>query len=261
MNLRQLIDLSRARLDDNAQQADGSPAPNLWSDTEIIAYLNEAQREACYRARLIRDEITDDLTLIPVVAGQAVYAIDASIFEIDRVMYADNGMPVFPTSEYELDAMMAPSGAGYGYGDSGYSSSTWWRNTKQARSRYFIQETLPSEDLQLRLVPIPLEDQHVSPDDGSTLVPTQVRMTVYRYPLADMAADADTPEINQRHHIRLIDWVAKRCFERRDRDTYDPQKSADAENAFTASFGPRWNANQQRKQRERRRETAHYVEF
>jgi hypothetical protein len=259
MNLGQLIALARARLDDVSVQADGTPGPTLWSDGELTGFLNEAVREASERALLIRDEFTDEVTLLPITANQQVYPLHESVFKVDHVMYDDTGMVLQPSSEYELDDGMRMTAGYEGQGLSGYGAYTWWRNVKQNRARYFIVETLPTELLQLRLVPIPMEDTHPDPD-GNT-VPTQVRLCVYRYPLAVMVNDDDVPEIHPRHHERLIDWVAKRAFERRDRDTYDPAKSADAENAFVASFGQRFNANQQRKRRERRKDVARYREF
>jgi hypothetical protein len=260
VNLQQLIDLARSRLDDNAKLVDGSPGPNIWTDAELIGFFNEAQYEACERADLIRDEFTDAITLINVVENQQVYVLDESVYKVDRVMYADTGMELDATSEYELDNGLKPAGC-YGYGANGYGGYTYWRGVHSERSRFYIVETLPTENIQLRLVPIPMEYQHVDPNDNTQMVPTQFRLTVYRFPLQPMVQVTDSPEINVRHHIRLIDWVAKRAFEKRDRDTYDPAKSADAENAFTASFGIRPTANQQRKLRERRKETTRYHSF
>lgn len=244
MTLQELIAASRARLDDVSVQADGSPAPTLWSDPEITGFLNEAEREAAERARLLRDEVTNDVTLIPIVASQPEYDLHPSVFDVDSVRYEDTGRPLKPTSAYEID------------GD-----HIRWRSIKQGRSHYFIVQTLPSELLRLRLVPIPMQDEYASNDDPAVMLPTQVRLLVYRRPLVKMADPDDTPEIAERHHERLIDWVCFRAFSRRDRDTYDPSKASDAEGTFIASFGIRPTAEQQRQQRERRRETTQYHSF
>jgi len=257
MNLGELIALTRARLDDNALQSDGSPVGNLWSNAELRFFLNDAVREACERGKLIRDEVTDNVTLITIIAGQSLYALHASVFEIDGIRYTDSDQELCPTSSYEMSGGIVP--APDGYAASAYGSYPQWRSVRQSRARYFIQESLPDESIRLRLVPVPMEAAHV--DRTGTTVPTQIRLTVYRTPLAEMVADGDVPSINVKHHFNLIDWACKRAFERRDRDTYDPTKSADAEAEFARSFGIKETADQKRMKRERRRETVRYMEF
>lgn len=243
MTIVDLIALCRARLDDVAVQSDGTPAATLWADQELIGFINEAQREACERAKLLRDEVTDSLTLLPIVANQAEYDVDPSVFWIDSARYEDTGRPIHFTSREELQR-----------------EGCHWTTYSRARAYRMILIPLPTEQLRLRFFPVPTEDTHLD-TDGVTEVPTQIRLVVYRYPLTSITSTSSTLEIHSRHHERLVDWVCFRAFSRRDRDTYDPAKASDAETAFIASFGIRPTAEQQRQQRERRDETARYHSF
>ena len=56
-----------------------------WSDGEIVGYINDAVQEACERAKLNRDSTTDGIADIEVVAGQSLYPLHRSVFEVDSV--------------------------------------------------------------------------------------------------------------------------------------------------------------------------------
>lgn len=72
MNLSDLRALVRLRMRDTA-------APYLFSDDEIDANLNEAQREACVRALLIED---DSVTQIDIVTTDKRYDLDPRIVDV-----------------------------------------------------------------------------------------------------------------------------------------------------------------------------------
>ena len=63
MTVAEFIERFRLEMADNA-------APYLWSDEEIVAYLNEAVDEACIRASLIEDSTTPVVCVLPLVPGQ-----------------------------------------------------------------------------------------------------------------------------------------------------------------------------------------------
>jgi hypothetical protein len=46
------------------------------------------------------------------------------------------------------------------------------------------------------------------------------------------------PEIHQAHHEHLLQWALHKAFGIPDSDGFDPGRSALAERAFTAYFGP-----------------------
>lgn len=56
--------------------------PPMWGDLDVMAWLAEAEEEACIRARLLFDDATTDLCEIAVTNAGREYAIDPLITEI-----------------------------------------------------------------------------------------------------------------------------------------------------------------------------------
>lgn len=209
MTLADLIAEFRAVRDDLLE-------PQNWSDEQITAYLNEAVMEACIRAKLIEDRLTDDCCLLSLEDGAGSYSLHASVIAVKRVTLA--GRALEETSVEKED-----------------ERDTFWENrTANAPLRWMMDG-----DSRIRFVPVPL-------------VATDVRLTVYRTPLQPMAADGDEPEVPAIYHKRLLPWAYFRALSKKDSEAYDQQEADRSEAAFTASFGIRPDANVVRKQRDRR---------
>jgi hypothetical protein len=93
------------------------------------------------------------------------------------------------------------------------------------------------EDRAVRLAP--------TPDVAGTLI-----LEGYRFPLKDMAAMEDAPEINAAHHVHLVQWVLHRAFSVPDTEFFDPDRAARAEAEFTRYFGLRPDSDLRRITRE-----------
>ncbi len=87
MTLDELLDACR-------QETDDIEAPQLWSDAEFKFWLNEAEREACIRARLIED-VSSAATTVAVTTSTAIYALHASVLDVLRIEATLNpGVPL-----------------------------------------------------------------------------------------------------------------------------------------------------------------------
>ena len=75
MTLEQIISVCRRRLDDEEE-------PYRWSDDDLCLFANEAEREACRRAHLIIDKTTDAVCRQQVIAGNALYTLNAKIIRV-----------------------------------------------------------------------------------------------------------------------------------------------------------------------------------
>ncbi|NMG64369.1 hypothetical protein GPA19_05340 [Azoarcus indigens] len=74
-------------------------------------------------------------------------------------------------------------------------------------------------------------------------------LTVIRAPRCAMTRDTDCPEINPRHHPKLLDWALRCAYLKQDADTFDEARALKYEAIFEASFGVRPSADVQRKHR------------
>lgn len=197
--------------------------PPFWSGEEIVSYLNEAVQEACERAKLIEDR-SMPLALVP---GQDTYSLHASVFEVKRLTF--RGRPLDETSVELLDC----------------DSPGWEARTGQPRC-FIFEPASGAQPPKVRLVPTPTTAEAAG-------------LTVYRGALKPLNADLELakPEIPERFHERLMDWVMHRAYLKQDADTFDPAKAATSLALFVQAFGERPDANVQRKQRDRRPPIVH----
>lgn len=216
MKVADFIDAFRSDLADQAM-----PEP-LWSDEDIVRYLNDAVQEACERAKLIEDRLTPAVCSITLQTGVSTYSLHPSVFEIKRVTL--RGRPLDLTTVEELD-----------------SDCPGWENMQGLPRAFLFEEASGAQPARLRIVRIPTQ--------ADTLA-----LTVYRGALKPLSADIaiGKPEIPERYHERLKDWIYRCAYLKQDADGFDKSKAMEYEVAFERSFGARPDANVQRKQRDRR---------
>lgn len=215
MNVSEFIAAFRADLRDGV---DGE----LWSDADIVRYLNDAVQEANERALLTEDRATPAVCSVTLSAGVSTYNLHPSVIRIKRISYL--GRPLDETSVEEMDA----------------ESSNWESRSGEPR-RYIFEQASGVNPAKVRLWP--------TPTSAGTLA-----LTVNRGALKKLTADIETakPELPERFHERLKDWVYRCAYLKQDADGFDKSKAIEFEASFERSFGARPDANVQRKQRDKR---------
>ena len=200
---------------------EATPVP-LWSDGDIVRYLNDAVQEACERAKLIEDRLTPAVCTVTLEPNVSTYQLHASVFEIKRATL--RGRPLDETSVEEMD-----------------DDCPGWENLKGLPRCFIFEPASGIRSASLRLVRMPTQ--------ADTLA-----LTVYRGALKPLSVDIGTakPEIAERYHERLKDWIYRCAYLKQDVDGFDKSKAIEYEAAFERSFGQRPDANVQRKQRDRR---------
>ena len=218
MNVEQFIDRFRSERDDRA-------TPYLFSDAEIVDWLNEAIEEACQRAHLIEDA-QSAFTSFNVTAGTVYTPLPPYVIKVMRVTV--DGMKIDPTSEEELDRM----------------DRRWELRTGQPQGWIF------GRDGSLRLFPTPSKT-------------VAVKIRVSRLPVDLLSPDlgAEEPEIPQQWHVKLLNWVYNRALRKNEVETQDLEKAYEYETRFIADFGIRENANVERKHRDKSPNVVQYQDF
>lgn len=189
--------------------------PYLSSDANVTAWLNEAEQEACVRAKLIHDTTTPAVCTISVTAGTSVYPLHDAIIDITRAAFTPAGSTseekLYLTDMVELERI---------YPD--------WRKYSDL-PRYAIQN-----DTSIQLACKPSTDGILA-------------LECYRLPLANIEDQAtEAPEIGRIHHRHLVQWALHRCYARPDAELFNPNKSATALAEFTRVFGLRPDADYRR---------------
>ena len=202
MQLIELIQLFRFETDDDAE-------PFLWSPDEVIDFANDAQNEACRRARLLVDSSTAGICTITVPAvGLGVVTLDPRVIFVRRARFAT----MLPLKRMNMQDME--------------SFNPFWQDTSASTPKAFIPDFGTG---QLLLWPPPIVDD-------------TLHLTVVRMPFADMVDDQDIPEIFDRYHRSLRYWMMYRAYSKQDSQANDPKKAADALTLFEQEFGKKSSA-------------------
>ncbi|MGL4230966.1 MAG: DUF6682 family protein [Casimicrobium sp.] len=204
MKLAELISIFRAEADDTAQ-------PFLWSDVDAIEFANDAENEACRRARLITDASTAAICERAVAANAVMVSLDPRVIFVRRAKLDSQSMPLALVDHRDLD-MQNPR----------------WE-LQAGTPRAIVRNW---ESGKLRLYPMP--------SAADTL-----RLRVVRTPLVPMAnaaSNGDSPEIAPRYHRSLVYWMLYRAFSRKDTQTQDDRRAAEYLALFENEFGKKSSA-------------------
>ena len=196
--------------------------PYLWSDEEILAYIDAAQNQFCRLAGGILDS-TSALTQVAVTISDAWVSISPRILAIRRIQRLSDYAPVDPISLEDFERM----------GDDDYGTARRYRlDASEGLVRYAVVNMATDA---LRLVPIPAAAETLD-------------MTVYRLPLAAVSVDTiDTAlEIAAHHQEYLLWWMKHLAYSKQDAETRDDRKAQTFDGKFRAY------CEQARQERERR---------
>ena len=215
MTLEQLLARTRNLADDIV--AGGA---ELWTDEILTEYLNEAEVEACIRAKLI-EEIGTVRCELALVEDQRIYDLDPLVLGVMAARIRGESCDL----------------------DRAAIENVRFARNFGGRPRAYALMGDASDAAGIKLV-----FDRVAPPDTTDILD----LHIHRRPLEPMEDPADEPEIGVVHHDALPYWALHLAFLHRDTDAEDPQRSADMAARFTARFGVRVDANVARKQRRRR---------
>lgn len=180
--------------------------PFLFSDEDVIAWLNDAQQQAVIRARLLLEDANPDVCEIVTTPGQHTYPLHSALYELASIRFKPDG----DTRTKPIQLVSCE------WLDQNYHQ---WRDDAERPTRYAIQT-----ENNLRLVPPPQ-------------VPGTLLIEGYRLPLEPLAIDTDEPEIHKANHEKLIYWALHRAFSVVDSETIDKDRASMAEYEFSRHFG------------------------
>lgn len=197
MNVGELIDIWRSDVGDTTE-------PYLWPDTVAIEFADDAQNEACRRARLLRDSTEPDICQIPLVAGTAVYDLDPRIIRVDRARISGETVPLAFCMVRKADSV--------------YPGWDTWDDA-------LPQVVIPDHTARsLYLLP--------APDAVGTLL-----LNVVRLPLITLDDVDDDLEIPLHHQRSLRHWMTYRALLQHDSETFDKKAAETALSLFELEFG------------------------
>lgn len=212
MTLQNLIDAYRGDADDHELKY-------FATDEDLIDYANEAQEQACVRARLLVDSTSAITSLAFTAGGSPILALDSRVISLRRVTWSGRTLALLP----RLTARM----------DDEYPG--WEAHPTQEAPSIYVTDVATQA---IRIYPTPT-------------VSGTLRLSVYRYPLDPMVEPGDEPEICLYHHRGLVQWMLFLVFSRPDADSFNADKADRARKLFIQQFGEErsarneaWRANE-----------------
>ena len=199
MNLAQLISTFRSEADDATEEY-------LWGEEEVIEFANDAEREACRRARLLRDSSTAAICQLAVAVGDPLLTLDSRVLFVRRAKLTSRTRVLTPRFLADLDDQVP------GWEDQSGTVESFLPDYETGKIRLFRK-----------------------PEATDTL-----NLTVIRLPLQDMEdPEEDSPEISPAYHRSLVYWMLYRAYSKHDSETRNDKAAAENEARFEREFGPR----------------------
>lgn len=202
MTPAQLYDRFRSDVVDQA-------IPYLWSDDEVWGFMDDAYR------RMVRimggiSDATSDLTQLTVAIGDVWVDINPLIIKVRHAQKSTNDAEL-KIVNFE-DTQMLGS-------EDDYGNRRLFRLTNDSGPLQFLVAGM--EVNKLRCVPVP--------DTAET-----VSLIVYRYPLESITADfqPDAFELEEQHHIHLLEGMKALAYGKQDAETFDKGRSEEFEAKF-----------------------------
>ena len=186
------------------EEAHDSGTPPFVSDAWLTKRANQAEQEVCRRSGLLIESVHAMCT-VAVTAGDPVVSLNSKIIDIKKARMSLDSQELYPITVNQL--------------------ALYWENDTGTPSHYVTDYQSGA----IRLYPSPVVD-----DD--------LKLTVTRLPIADMADGEDEPEIREEYHSALVQWILHRAYAKQDIDIFDPHKSARALAEFEREFGTRSSA-------------------
>jgi hypothetical protein len=199
MNYGEIEDLARRELLDEV----GVENLRLIKSWQMLAYANEAEAEACIRARLLIDSTTDAVCAVQTVAGESVYSYDPRSLLIVRGKMTGGTAPLKRVSCTVLDERYS------GWEDQSGTVEAFVTGMDKGKIRLFKKPT--------------------------TAAP--LNLTVVRLPLSQMTDRTSVPEIHDSLHPSLVLWIKHRFYNNTDSEMFDKNRADVHLEMFERKFG------------------------
>lgn len=201
MNTTELYDAFRSDVVDLER-------PYLWSYTEVFGYMDEAQIMFCRLAGGIPDVTTDEVVKVPVTAGEEYSPLHPSILHIRQAHLVSTGR------ELGLKNLLDAKTAGDDYG-------MVFQAVNEHRPGPVRGMVIGEQYDLCRWVSVPEVDD-------------EVKVSVYRLPLAQIIGEGQELEIRREHHRALLYWMKHLGYSKQDAETFDRAKAKENEDKFIA---------------------------
>jgi hypothetical protein len=199
MNVNELVAIFRNETAD-------VEAPYLWTDDEVITYLNDAYTMFVRFLGGVPDS-TSEVCTVPFLANAETIALDATIIRVVRAFRQSDGVEVNIIENTDTPLVKDSSG----------KLSLLRVGSSTGPVQFLV---LGSDPLTAALHPVPVA--------GDSLL-----MQVRRLPTNPLVIGTASPtDIRAEHHLHLLKWVKAQAYRKQDSETLDLDKAQLNETLF-----------------------------
>lgn len=199
MTLGDLLDELRQNILHDKSDRIAGGADDLWTDSTLVRYIDEAQRRFARRALVIRDGTTSAVTEVTLAANQNEYPLHEAVIAVISARYVGDMADLARAGHSAFDTYRQPDS--YYFDPSVLSVLSPGKPVAFGTDEYLSADSSGSTSVvTLRVYP------NVSADyAGNTLKLRTLRMPVSRLTIDNLDA---VPEIPEDHHLEMLDWAA-----------------------------------------------------
>lgn len=217
-----LLELREGILNDRTDRVDGT-SDYLWTDAQLVRYIDEAQRRFAVQGFVLRDGSTPEVTEITLVEGQSEYPMHESVLAVITARLSTRELDLPRVGHAVLAGYRLPTPVRY-------DPTPFSSLPSGLPAAFSTDERLDADDsgslsrVTLRVYPVP-----DATADGQV-----VKTRVVRKPLDTLRVDDlhATPEIPADHHIEMLDWAAYLALRVVDDDAGNPKRAGEFAQSF-----------------------------
>jgi len=206
MNASELADYFRSQVRDDVE-------PYLWTDEEVLTYMNEAQKMFVRLTNGIYDVTSTVCCRVTVTAGQKYVALHPSLLEIRKAYYVE---PV-TLIKRELNLISLADVESLKSNDYGAAINPAIQDLP-GRVDYMLTG---EERNKARLINVPTEN-------------TYIDLAIARLPLTALSSTQLVLEVPDEHHVNLIEWMKYLAYNKQDGDAFNTRTATESEMRFRA---------------------------
>ena len=223
MTLGELLSELRVGILHDTSNAVAGASDYLWTDEQLVRYINEAQRRFARHALVIRDFTTPQCCQFTTVASQDTYPLDPSVLAVLSIRMTGDKADLARAGHSSFNTYHQPDT--YFFDPSSLSQIPPGKPLAFDTDEGVTQTDYGTAAItNVRLYPTP-----IAPYNGIVANLRVARLPLTRFNVNNLSA---YPEVPEDYHLDMLDWAAYLALRVADTDAGDIARA----NGYKASF-------------------------
>lgn len=224
MNVSELLyELRHNILHDRSDLVSGAADDQLWSDTTLVRYIDEAQRRLARLGFVIRDHRTPETCILETTPGKSDYDLHPAVLAVISARRDGQNGDLLRVGHASVGGYQLPG-----------TQPAMGQNIvglPPGPALAFQTDEGLGEDNE-GSVGVATMTIFPAPEEPETIRLRVVREPIYRLCTDDLEA---VPEVPEHHHLEMLDWAAYLALRIVDLDAGSPNRAKEFEKSFAST--------------------------